>query len=150
MNMIDKFSGGQYAFLSNFWHSPFTSTDEGEYREWPTVEHYYQAMKVQPDFRDMVHACKTPGQAKRMGNKHPMVEGWDDKKLLVMATGVGTKFATHDDLAKKLIATGDARLVEGNYWHDNYWGNCSCQKCLGVQGENHLGRILMNLRKHFQ
>lgn len=31
-------------------------------------------------------------------------------------------------------------LIEGNYWHDTYWGVCE-----GV-GENHLGKLLMEIR----
>jgi len=30
--------------------------------------------------------------------------------------------------------------VERNYWRDTFWGFCGCR------GENHLGRILMDLR----
>ena len=31
------------------------------------------------------------------------------------------KFTQHVDLRKKLIATGDAKLVEGNNWNDTFW-----------------------------
>jgi predicted NAD-dependent protein-ADP-ribosyltransferase YbiA (DUF1768 family) len=37
------------------------------------------------------------------------------------------------ELCKKLLATGEEELVEGNYWNDTYWGVCK-----GI-GENHLG-----------
>ena len=48
-----------------------------------------------------------------------------------------------------LIATGEQKLIEGNYWHDNFWGSCSCEKC-GDKGENHLGRLLMKLRSEYK
>ena len=53
------------------------------------------------------------------------------------------------ELRDKLLATGDANLVEGNTWHDNYWGICTCSKCINspvVDGKNKLGTILMKVR----
>lgn len=44
------------------------------------------------------------------------------------------------DLNAKLQETGDAELIEGNYWGDRFWGVCD-----GV-GENHLGKLLMRVR----
>jgi predicted NAD-dependent protein-ADP-ribosyltransferase YbiA (DUF1768 family) len=48
-------------------------------------------------------------------------------------------------LAEKLLATGEEILVEGNTWHDNFWGRCSCRNCRG-KGVNHLGQLLMERR----
>jgi predicted NAD-dependent protein-ADP-ribosyltransferase YbiA (DUF1768 family) len=53
---------------------------------------------------------------------------------------VGEKFNQNPELKEKLLATKDIELVEGNHWHDTYWGVCN-----GV-GENHLGKILMAYR----
>lgn len=50
------------------------------------------------------------------------------------------KFAPATELAERLLATGDAQLVEGNTWGDTFWGVCD-----GV-GENHLGRLHMWIR----
>jgi len=44
-----------------------------------------------------------------------------------------------------LLDTGSQELVEGNVWHDNFWGNCTCSKC-PEPGENHLGKLLMKIR----
>lgn len=52
-------------------------------------------------------------------------------------------------LKQKLLATGDEELVEGNYWHDNTYGNCSCERCKDIIGRNMLGNILMKLRTEF-
>jgi len=46
-------------------------------------------------------------------------------------------------LAAKLIKTYPAQLIEGNYWNDKYWGVCLKTNI----GENHLGKILMQVRK---
>lgn len=47
---------------------------------------------------------------------------------------------SYDDLKAKLLETGDAELVESNWWHDYFWGVCN------GRGENHLGKILMKIR----
>ena len=54
------------------------------------------------------------------------------------------KFTQHEDLKKKLLETGDAELIEGNYWHGCYWGVCE------EQGENRLGKILMRIREELR
>ena len=53
------------------------------------------------------------------------------------------KFNQNPELKRKLIATGDAVLVEENYWGDKFWGVCSKTG----EGENHLGIILMKTRE---
>jgi predicted NAD-dependent protein-ADP-ribosyltransferase YbiA (DUF1768 family) len=42
-------------------------------------------------------------------------------------------------LGAKLLATGDAELIEGNTWNDVWWG---VNEKTG-KGENWLGKILM-------
>lgn len=44
------------------------------------------------------------------------------------------------------MATGDAFLEEGNHWHDNRWGRCSCERCSSKIAPNWLGKILMEIR----
>lgn len=60
----------------------------------------------------------------------------------IMEEVVRAKFSQNPQLLEKLIATGDAELVEGNRWHDQYWG---FDLIKGI-GENHLGIILMKIR----
>ena len=60
-----------------------------------------------------------------------------------------SKFVQHPELGELLVQTEDAGLVEGNTWHDNYWGACICPKCGAgdlYYGLNYLGRILMMTR----
>lgn len=54
------------------------------------------------------------------------------------------KFLQNPDLADKLVATGDAELIEGNTWGDTVWGVCN------GSGENRLGEILMRVRSEIQ
>jgi len=38
-------------------------------------------------------------------------------------------------------------FVQG--WHDKFWGICICTKCAN-KGENHLGKILMEVREELK
>ncbi len=140
MQAITRFKD-EYRFLSNFWFCPI----QYDGVTYPSNEHFYMAMKtVDKEQRAAIAACKTPAQAKRLGRKVVLREDWNEIRLQVMEHGLRIKFA-NNDLAEKLIATGSALLVEGNYWHDNFWGVCSCRKC--TTGSNHLGKLLMQIRK---
>lgn len=141
--MITEFDG-KYAFLSNFFHSPF-AYDGIEY---PTVEHFFQAMKtLDQEERKKIAAADSPGKAKRMGRNVQLRGDWEEVKYTVMRVGVERKFDAHPELASKLIATGDTILIEGNSWHDNTWGSCFCPKCASIAGKNWLGEILMKRRE---
>lgn len=72
-------------------------------------------------------------------------KNWEEVKDNVMEEIIKNKFST-PELAAKLKSTGKEELIEGNYWHDNYWGNCTCQKCATIKGKNKLGKILMKIR----
>jgi ribA/ribD-fused uncharacterized protein len=136
MGKITSFSGPN-RFLSNFWPA-IVHLDGVDY---PTVEHAYVAAKTLDTIkRAEVHRAATPGEAKRIGRKLQLRPDWDDVKVQVMADLLRQKFA-HPALRDMLLATGNAELIEGNTWGDRFWGQCP----VGV-GENHLGRLLMELR----
>lgn len=141
MKMIDKFDG-EFAFLSNFYPSAISDG----YTTFPTVEHYFQACKCEyMDDYDAIAAAPTPGQAKRLGRQAVLRDDWEQNKLNVMETALRKKFAI-PELQEKLLATGDAWLEEGNYWHDNFWGVCHCIDCQDERGRNNLGKLLMKIR----
>ena len=142
--MIKDFSG-DYAFLSNFYPSPFYS--EGIL--YPTVEHYFQAMKtLRLGWRKQIAEACSPGVAKQMGRRVPLRSDWEDIKTSVMEEGLRLKFS-NPKLREKLLSTGNESLVEGNTWHDNCWGDCNCKTCRRVVGENRLGILLMSLREEY-
>lgn len=47
-------------------------------------------------------------------------------------------------LRKWLLETGEEELIEGNNWGDKFWGQVN-----GI-GENHLGRLLMEIREEIK
>jgi len=133
---IDKFTG-DYDFLSNF----YPATIEVEETVFPSVEHAYQAMKSKdPEERERIRACKTAGDAKRAGQKVSLRPEWEEIKVQVMKTLLMLKFMDNPDLAERLLATGNAELIEGNHWGDRVWG------VYKGEGQNLLGRLLMKTR----
>ena len=113
------------------------------------VGHEQRTDAVRPTERRLIPAALSAdqaGKAKRIGRRVVLRKDWDLIKLSVMKRFLMEKFR-YSDFKEKLLSTGDALLVEGNYWHDNYWGDCYCKKCQNIQGLNHLGKLIMEVRK---
>ena len=136
MKTIDTFEG-EYRFLSNF-HPAKVYLDGVEYR---STEHAYQAAKsLDQDERLRIKNAKSPADAKKLGRKVKLRKDWENIKLDVMLDLLRQKFEI-PELRQLLIDTGDDELIEGNTWGDEFFGVCR-----GV-GKNHLGRLLMQVRK---
>jgi len=142
--MINNFSG-RYSFLSNFYKTVIFNPDAMSHN-FPSVEHAYQAAKTH-DLNDkrIIALAQTPGQAKSLGQKVKLRDDWKEIRIDIMYDLVAKKFSK-PGLAKKLKQTEPHFLCEGNYWHDNIWGDCYCDKCKNIPGQNHLGQILMKIR----
>jgi len=87
-----------------------------------------------------------PSMAKWRGKRVSLVPNWNEIRVQIMHKIVRAKFAQHEELRDRLLATGDALLIEGNRWHDRFWGICYCVRCQS-RGENTLGRLLMAVRE---
>lgn len=154
--MIDRFddveneSGGKYAFLSNFY--PVEVEYDG--LTYPSSEAAYQAAKSgDPRIREVFTHITDPAVAKKLGRMIDGVRHWDSIKERVMREIVWNKFVANHELRAALLATGNEELVEGNTWHDNFWGDCKCgfriKRCKPAcrqPGLNILGKILMDVR----
>jgi len=156
MKKIDKFMG-KYYFLSNFYvHTleyPYRNSKEAiwlispDKKLYKSVEHAYQAFKADNNVEyEYIMNLDTPGKAKRAGKFVTIRRNWEDIKFNLMLELLRAKF-DYRDLAQLLIETGDAILIEGNYWHDNIWGDCTCDKCKNIEGKNMLGVLLMEVRE---
>ncbi len=111
--------------------------------EWPTVEHYYQAMKFDnPEYQNKIRQAATPKQARKLGRSRfkKRRNDWAKLKVVYMTRALYTKCKTYSDIAQELLDTGDRKLVE-NSLYDYYWG-CGRDR----RGENRYGQILMNVR----
>lgn len=136
---IHSFSG-PYEFLSNFYKAEVVMG--GGMLVFPTAEHAFQSYKTD-DYRDILKFtdCNlTAAQAKRLGRSVTLRPNWENVKDACMLSVLRLKFCPGSELARKLMDTGDAELVEGNNWGDTYWGVCN-----GV-GQNKLGELLMQVR----
>jgi ribA/ribD-fused uncharacterized protein len=139
---------GKNRFLSNF--AAFPVVFEGV--EYPTAEHAYVAAKtLDPQIRAWVRQIDTPGNAKYRGKSIALRPDWEDVRNDIMLVILRSKFTRNQQARDQLIATGDAELVEGNAWHDNYWGRCRCKECRRHgDAQNVLGRLLMQVREELR
>ena len=136
MPQITSFSG-DHAFLSNFYPSPTPY----EVVVFPSSEHAFQAAKtLDMAERRRLADLSTPAQAKRAGRRVVLRSDWEQVKIAIMTDIVQAKFQHNHELARKLVATANADLVEGNRHGDRFWGVC------GGKGQNWLGLILMQVR----
>ena len=144
--VIDKFDG-DFGFLSNFSPHSFRASDDVK---WLTVEHFYQAMKaVDMVDRGVIWSAGSPGEAKRLGQTVKLREDWDIDKFEIMQYAVDCKFEQNQHIQEKLMTLKDYTLIEGNHWHDNIWGDCKCDKCANILGQNWLGKLLMEIRDDY-
>lgn len=145
--MINSFTG-RWRFLSNFY--PVTIEHQGI--KYPSVEHYYVAMKIKNDqqidgkfityidCRELIAKMPDPAKVKQFGKVLKLRKDWEDVKLDVMLWGVREKFK-NEDLKEMLLSTDGEELIESNWWGDKFWGVSN------GEGENHLGKILMRVRE---
>lgn len=128
----------QYSCLSNFHIAPF------EYGgvTFASVEHCFQYHKTTDgEWREKIRKASNPSAAKKLGRQCPMRNNWDGIRVHLMERFVLAKFQQHDNLATTLVATGN-RPIEEDAWWDRFWGTGK-----KGDGENHMGKILMQVRK---
>ena len=139
MPAITEFKGA-YRYLSNFWEVPVVLDGE----TYPSIENAYQSAKTLDLTARKPFATMSAKEAKAAGKKAQLRQDWESVKIQYMKFLVWQKFSVHRELQAKLLLTGDSELVEGNTWGDTFWGVC------GGQGENHLGKILMEVREELK
>ena len=143
--MINSFSN-QYEFMSNFYNAPVTY-DGLTYRN---NEAEFQAQKLANKEERKKYCEYSPSKAKLEGRNCKLRKDWEDIKYQVMYDIVKVKFSQNENLKQLLLDTGNEELIEGNWWHDNCWGDCSCERCKDIKGQNNLGKILMRVREELR
>lgn len=128
----------EYNFLSNFY--PAEVKYDGHVFLHSENAYQYAKIRVNPDIFKKVG----PGEAKGLGKLNEPIEGWEEKKVQAMREILNSKFSPGSELANKLIAVQE-EIVEHNYWHDKFWGVCTCKGC-DNKGQNTLGKLLMEIR----
>ncbi len=112
--------------------------------EWPSVEHYYQAMKFgDPEYREQIRTAAHPADAAKLGKskKHDRRKDWDKVKVTYMTRGTYIKCRTHPEVAQLLLKTGDIEITEVSQY-DYFWGSGR-----DMRGDNAFGKMLMGIRE---
>jgi hypothetical protein len=123
---------GEYEELSNFY---LVQIDMGG-TTWPSVEHYYQAMKFRKiSQQEAIRECSTSEKAKRLAKTLPIRDDWEKIKDDVMYDALWKKFS-NAHCKEVLLSTGEEELIEYAPW-DSGDGT----------GQNKLGKILMQIRE---
>ena len=157
--MIEQFRG-EYSFLSNMEPLTVPVLTKGVHTYAYSSEHAYQAAKFADPAIHLLVAHVT-AEERGLGERidgiaaknfaHELIDAgellnprWNPKfKVEVMQDAVLRKFIANPELLDKLLATGQETIVEGNTWGDRFWG---VDPIGSENGENHLGRILMDVR----
>lgn len=109
---INTFSG-EYDFLSNLYNCPFV---------WRGVMFQTAAAAIS-----------------RAEFAHP---DWKHFHMPIVESILRAKFGQNSDLMRRLKATGNSILINGNKGRETYWG----VNLYTWKGQNHLGRLLMKIR----
>lgn len=111
---------------------------------WPSVEHYFQAMKFEnPDQREKVRLAPNPKVARRLGRRRlvSIRKDWSKVRRVIMTRALYTKCRTHPEVAQRLLATRDRNVVESTQY-DYFWGSGRDRR-----GGNVYGAVLMDVRE---
>ena len=136
----------EYQFLSNFYTCRIIFKD----LVFDNVEAAFQAAKCQNPGDRRIFLGLAGAEAKKLGRRVKLRADWESVKIQILTELVRQKFENDPALLKKLLATGNAIIVEENTWHDQLYGDCICPRCRSIPGLNKLGHILMDLRNQHQ
>jgi ribA/ribD-fused uncharacterized protein len=112
--------------------------------EWPSVEHYFQAMKfadqaLQARIRQQTHPRLAAKIAK--WNFFKKRKDWKKIQRVIMTRGTYIKCKQYPEVAEQLLATGEQMIIEASLY-DYYWGLGRDQR-----GHNYYGKLLMDIRQ---
>ncbi len=111
----------EYGFMSNFAPYPFSDGS----KIWPTSEHYFQAQKfLVPEIQEKIRQIASPMDAALEGRnrQNPLRSDWEEIKDGVMLQALRMKFSQNPEIAKELLATIDAIIIEHTQ-NDAYWAD---------------------------
>jgi hypothetical protein len=122
-------------------HAPYAFELDGA--EWPSAEHYLQAMLLEdPELRERVRRAPHPKDAEKLVKRHKRAlrNDWKALRQTLMTRALYTICRTHPEVSRALLQTGERRIIE-NTQFDYYWG---CGR--DGRGENAYGTLLMGIR----
>jgi ribA/ribD-fused uncharacterized protein len=112
---------------------------------WPSVEHYYQAMKFQetdPEYFEKIRQASTAKAARKLGRSRfkKIRKDWREVRRVVMTRAVYTKCRSHNEVSEQLLSSNERKILE-NSQYDYYWG-CGRDRL----ADNVYGHVLMDVR----
>lgn len=138
---VSSFSG-RYFFLSNLYRN--VTVHNGMYYQ--SAESAFQASRCclpsdRRIFADL-DGIENGYQAKELIRQVYSTDEYTEQSVADMIDIVSDKFYRNPELLDRLLATGSADIVNGNDWHDSFWG---VDRKTG-EGRNWLGLILQTVR----
>ena len=137
------FYENEFYVFSNF--SSFAIEWKGKL--YMTSEHAYHSEKFEDEnLKKQIRNARSAHVAFKITevNKDKYRNDWDKIKLKVMKEILRSKAEQHPYVKKKLLESGNKELVEDS-WRDSYWGWGP-----NKDGENHLGKLWMEVRNEFK
>jgi predicted NAD-dependent protein-ADP-ribosyltransferase YbiA (DUF1768 family) len=117
----------EFKFLSNMYPC--------KVQEFSCAESYFQAMKCPDRANEFIGL--NGYESKTLGKRVKLRADWDDERISIMRSILFIKF--QGELLNRLKAI-EGDIIERNTWNDTFWGVCN------GKGENHLGKLLMEVR----
>jgi len=111
--------------------------------EWPSAEHYYQAMKfANAEYREKIRQAETPQEAAKLGKsrRQKRRKDWKQNSVTYMTRATYIKCRTYSHIANALLDTGDKEIKDLTMY-DYFWGSGR-----DMRGENRFGKMLMGVR----
>ena len=99
-----------------------------------------------PQIQEKIRQIASPMDAaiEGRGRQNPLRLDWEEIKDEVMLQALRMKFSQNPEIAKELLATGDAILIEHTR-SDDYWADGGDDS-----GKNKLGLFLMQVREELK
>ena len=136
-DVIDRFTG-EYDYLSNRFSCPFI----WQGLRYNNAEAAFQSSKCTDMPQRKVFCNCSADKAALKGRDIAPPSGWENDQITIMESVLIAKFEQNPSLMKRLVETGNTLLVNGSNKKDTFWG----VDLYSWKGENHLGKILMEIR----
>ena len=129
-------------------HDPLSSFSRHGFfldgKEWPSVEHYYQAKKfMDEEYQEAIRNTDHPKKARKLGRsrRQKIRSDWKKIRQAVMTRALYTKVQAHPEIGRMLLETGNRHITETTLF-SYYWG-------IGRdgRGKNTYGKVLMGIRQ---
>lgn len=132
----------EFYVLSNF--SSFAILWKGKL--WMTSEHAYHSEKFEDEaLKEQIRNAPSAHDALKTAHTHKdkWRKDWRSVRIGIMKEILIEKANQHPYIKKKLLETGDREIIEDS-WRDSFWGWGP-----NKDGENHMGKLWMEIREGF-